>query len=296
MYKCRLAFAALAIFFTSCLSFAAEPDWKYVEARLQKAGFQRSFISALKPLYEPGHFQQVLELNLLLYLKRADYHGTQVTGDATENVRAFMKKNRDALLKAEKDHGVPGNVIASLLWMESRHGENLGRFHVPSVYLHLVQADRPPIVKLLQKNAKKFRRKITAKIRADIKKRTKKKSAWALGELKSLQKMYRRDKSLVGNLRGSFSGAFGMAQFLPSSYMHWARAFNKAKTPDLLRPEDAIYSVAFYLKDNGWRRAKKTHKKALLRYNNSHDYANAILKLAGKTDGVLKRLPTSQTP
>jgi membrane-bound lytic murein transglycosylase B len=44
--------------------------------------------------------------------------------------------------------------------------------------------------------------------------------------------------------------------------------------------------VAYYLKDNGWRKGRdKTFVKALMKYNNSMDYAQAILKLAGKVDG-----------
>jgi len=290
---------SILIFFISGLAAstgaAADPvpDWKYVEARLKKSGFQKKFIQSLKDTYEPASFHQVLELNVLLYLRKSDDHGVQLSQRAVDTVESFMKANRPSLLAAEKEHGVSSSVIASLLWLESRHGENQGRFHVPSVYVHLLQAPRPAVIAHLHKNAKKFTPKVSKKNLADITTRTKKKADWALAELKALQTVHGKDAKRVRELRGSFAGAFGIPQFLPSSYLRWARSHGKGATPDLTKPQDAILSVAYYLRDNGWKRGKeKTFKKALLRYNNSHDYANAILKLAGQVDGR----PEKRTP
>lgn len=272
----------------------AKADWGYVELVLKRNGFKDDFIRSLYQTYEPKSFQQVVELNVLLFLRKTDYHGSQVSTDAVETVKHFMEANRTALKSAEKQNGVSSSVIASLLWMESRHGVNQGKFHVPSVFIHLLQAPRPDVIEYLQANTGKFAPYVTPKERKKITERTKQKADWALAELKSLQKMHDRDKALVRNLRGSFAGAFGIPQFIPSSYVKWAKAAKKKSTPDLTRPPDAIHSVAFYLKDNGWKKGKeKTYEKALLRYNNSKDYANAILKLASQVDGKDKALKTA---
>ncbi|MBY0346075.1 MAG: hypothetical protein K2P98_04330, partial [Neisseriaceae bacterium] len=60
-------------------------------------------------------------------------------------------------------------------------------------------------------------------------------------------------------------------------------------------PADAICSVGSYLKKHGWRATRsKTHMAALMKYNNSRDYAEAILKLAEKTKNKTpKRLPSN---
>ncbi len=262
------------------------PDWSYVEARLKKAKFKKSFIKVLKETYEAKHFQQTLELNVLLFLRKHDDHGVQVSKDAAETVKTFMSANSKSLAAAEKEHGVSKSVIASLLWLESRHGVNQGRFHVASVYLHLLQAPRPEVVAHLKRAAHLFAPVISKKNLADIEKRTLKKQTWALEELAALQKMHAKDAKLMRGLRGSFAGAFGIPQFIPSSYLRWARSPNKSVSPDLNRAQDAIQSVAFYLKDNGWKTGlDKTFVKALLKYNNSTDYAQAILKLAEKVDG-----------
>jgi membrane-bound lytic murein transglycosylase B len=258
------------------------PDWAYSEQRLAHAGFKKPFIQALKAAYEPKDFRNVVELNVVLFLRKADYHGIQVTEEAAARVRKFMSDNEQALSRAEKEHGVPGNVIASLLWIESRFGQQTGRFHVPSVYVHLVQADRPLMLKHLRTDgARRFTERASPKDLAKIPERARRKAEWALGELRALQKMFEKDGPHALGLRGSFAGAFGIPQFLPSSYSRWAKAMDPGKTPDLQRPDDTIQSVAFYLKENGWRQSReKTHFQALLNYNNSRDYANAILTLA----------------
>jgi len=272
-----------------------KPDWKYVETQLNKAKFKKSFIKALKESYESQHFQQTVELNVLLFLRKRDDHGVQVSKDAVETVKAFMSAHRASLAAAEKQHGVSASVIASLLWLESRHGENRGRFHVPSVYLHLLQTPRPEVVAHLKRASHHFAPMITKKNLADIEARTLKKSAWALEELRALQKIYAKDAKLVRDLRGSFAGAFGIPQFIPSSYLRWARTQNKSVSPNLDRAQDAIQSVAYYLKDNGWRKGRdKSYVKALMKYNNSNDYAQAILKLSEKVDGKAPRKPAGE--
>lgn len=266
-----------------------EPDWSYVEKRLKKEGFKKNFISDLKIHYSPSRFEETIELNILLFLKKSNYHGVQVTESAVRAIESFMNRNRAVLKKAEKDHGVSSSVIASLLWMESRHGANRGEFHVASAYLHLLQSEKPANVIHLQRKASKFAGgPVSAGAKIEIKKRTERKAKWALGELKALQTMHARDARLVNELKGSFAGAFGMPQFIPSSYVTWAKPYKRGTVPDLMEGEDAIFSVANYLSKNGWRRhQKKTYVKALMRYNNSQDYALAILEMARRTDSRL---------
>jgi membrane-bound lytic murein transglycosylase B len=299
-----MVLALLSVFFISAAekpnSVVSVPkaDWPYVEKKLKKSGFKPSFVRALKKHYETKHFETVVKLNVLLFLVTSNYHGVQVSEEGVKNVRSFLAKNEKFFAQAEKEYGVSRHVIASLLWIETRHGENQGSFHVASSYLHLLQADRKPVIDFLQSKAADYNSKVTKKQRREIVTRTKTKGDWALKELQALQKLYFKNAKLATTLRGSFSGAFGLPQFLPSSYQHWARASQKKAVADLYKPSDAICSVANYLKQHGWKAAKnKTHLKALMKYNNSRDYAEAILKLAERSrekSKVFKRLPSSK--
>ena len=281
-------------------AFAQGPksDWSYVEKKLSKAGFQRAYIKALKKNYEPKHFETVVKLNLLLFLVKANYHKVQVTAEGEKNVASFLAKNEKAFTQAEKEFGVPRHVIASLLWIETRHGQNQGMFHVASAYIHLLQSERQVVKDFLQQKATDYTKHVSKKQRAEIVKRTKTKAEWALKELRSLQALYKKNSKLALKLRGSFSGAFGLPQFLPSSYEMYAKSCKPGKVADLYVAADAICSVGSYLKKHGWReKSSKTHLAALMKYNNSRDYAEAILKLADKTKNknkATKRLPSNQ--
>ncbi|MBX3023068.1 MAG: lytic murein transglycosylase [Bdellovibrionales bacterium] len=271
-------------------------DWSYVHKKLKAAGFKAKFITAMRKSYDPAEFTSVLELNTLLFLRKADYHSPQLSDQSVSDVRKFMQDNHATLQAAEKKYGVSPTVITSLIWMESRFGTNLGRFHVASVFLNLLQADRPEVLAHLKlEAAPRFTPKLTKKAAGDIVKKAKTKAKWAIAELKAIEKMYAQDKELVNGLKGSFAGAFGMPQFIPSSYVHYARAAKGKHAPDLTHPEDAIHSVAHYLKESGWRKSKAaSHEKALMRYNNSRDYARAILKLAERASETGKRLPAGK--
>lgn len=273
------------------------PNWTYVEKRLRQNGLSASFIKVLHRHYETKDFADVLELNCLLFLRTTDYHAPQVSPAAVDSMRDFMRRQRSSLTSAKKKYGVPGSVVAGLLWMESRYGDNPGRFHVASAYLHLVQATRAPVLAHLKKEAApRFTAHLSRAETRTLVKKAKQKSAWAIAELKALQTMYKRDHKLVIGLRGSFAGAFGMPQFIPSSYVHYARAApgSGKRAPDLYKVADAIHSVAYYLHASGWRQKRKSsHVKALLKYNNSRDYADAILKLARLAEAGDERAPAS---
>jgi membrane-bound lytic murein transglycosylase B len=293
----RLFIAVLLFALTPALSEAVEPDWSVVERKLSKAGFQPAFVQSLKGVYEPRDFKSVVELNTLLFLRTKNDHDGQANSDSAAQVRAFIEHHRTTLDQAQAQHGVSSSVVASLLYIESRYGQNPGRYHVPSIYAHLLQSDREDVIQHLGANgASRFTQaKLGKKELAKIRERAKKKSKWALDEMRAVEKMYNRNASLALNLRGSFAGAFGMPQFIPSSYNRWAKAADGKSAPDLLRPDDAIHSVAYYLRRNGWQPNKsKSRIKALMHYNNSRDYADAILKLADQAEGRSVASDTSE--
>ncbi len=208
-------------------------------------------------------------------------------------MRKFSTANKKSLAKATKTNRVPADVVSSLLWIESRHGRNTGDFHVPSVYLHLIQAPRTSVQNYLLSRTDKYATdKVTPAEEKRVVERTHQKAKWALEELRAIEKVYKWKWKMGRDFRGSFSGAFGIPQFLPSSYVKWARSTKPAAQPDLSAPADAIMSVAYYLKDHGWdNEESSTQFEALLKYNNSRDYANAILNLASRAS---ERKPASK--
>jgi membrane-bound lytic murein transglycosylase B len=85
-------------------------------------------------------------------------------------------------------------------------------------------------------------------------------------------------------IRGSPSGAFGLPQFLPTSYLRFAVDGNGDGLVSLYDPADAIASAANYLVSHGWRPAltRQQQRQVIWAYNHSAAYIDAVLFLADR--------------
>jgi membrane-bound lytic murein transglycosylase B len=116
--------------------------------------------------------------------------------------------------------------------------------------------------------------------------RCKQKSEWAASELKVLSSLHEKGKLNAFELRGSFAGAFGIPQFLPSSYEKYAVS-DFRKKPNLFLISDAILSVGNFLKQNGWKAdSADSQSSALYAYNRSKDYGAVIRQIAERLDEI----------
>ena len=110
--------------------------------------------------------------------------------------------------------------------------------------------------------------------------RAKYKTNWAIEQLQALEKLNKISPLPVNEIKGSWAGAFGMSQFLPSSYISWAVDGNNDGVINLFDKADAIFSVANYLSSNGWGKSDDKQRKAIWHYNHSSAYVDAVIKLS----------------
>ena len=135
----------------------------------------------------------------------------------------YWKKHAAALVRAYGQYGVPPEVVLGILGVETHFGRNRGSYRVIDA-LTTLTVDYPP-------RAEFFRRE--------------------LEEFLLLARELKRDPR---SLRGSYAGAIGIPQFIPSSYRRYAVDFDGDGRRDLIgNPSDAIGSVANFLKVHGWR-------------------------------------------
>ncbi|MCM0607055.1 MAG: lytic murein transglycosylase [Xanthomonadaceae bacterium] len=251
-------------------------------SKLKLAGVQQDFIDMI---FKSPRFKldsKYIKMSVLIFKLKSDY--TQfLQGYVVANGRLFLKKYRKVFAKVEKIYGVPKEVITALISVETRLGRNTGSENIASVFFSLAMADQEDICKSL-----------VAEVEDDMKpkipERCQRKADWARGEILSLQDMYIKRSIPVGQLSGSFAGAFGLPQFVPSSFMKWASPGPSNDRLDLYEADDAITSVANYLKVNGWTINTDEQRAALFHYNRSQDYGNTILQLAE----LLKAKPVSK--
>jgi len=196
----------------------------------------------------------------------------------------FWKDNRTLVRKGAKDGKVPLSVIVSIMFIETKLGRVMGDQLVFNVFWSLAVADNPEVMTEFLNQADVNN--------PDARKRLKKRSAWGRRELRELVNLAQDNKLEPLFLKGSWAGAFGLAQFLPSSYKNYSRDGNADGEIDLFTIEDATASIENYLRENGWRSngTRKQHKKVIMRYNNSSHYADCVLTLSDKLKARIKDL------
>lgn len=275
-----------------------QADAVWVEKELTRMGLSKAYVAESMKYYEPQSFDSTVTLNLLGFLRPAGEHMNRVNPEAVRETQSFVRDNQKSFDKAEQKYGVPANVISALLWIETRHGDNMGKFHINSVYLHLLQANqkrnRVLLTKLAFEKNKKEQRFTKKELRKLMAERTKKKSNWAREQILAMAAIRKKKHLDITSLRGSYAGAFGLSQFIPSSYLEYAKPSKAGTVAKLTEAPDAIMSVANYLHRSGWKNANPdSHVEALMKYNNSRDYADSILEISRQV--IAAQTPTVQT-
>ena len=134
----------------------------------------------------------------------------------------FMFEHNETLKKAYEQYGVPPEYITAIIGIESHYGKNRGLFYVFDSLTHLSFNNH---------KRKKFYQY----------------------QLQEFLRMCYREQVEPRAIKGSKSGAIGLAQFMPSNYKSLAVDFNNDGKIRISQPVDAIGSVANYFKENGWK-------------------------------------------
>lgn len=165
----------------------------------------------------------------------------------------FLKEKADILQKAEDKNDIPKELISALLGMESNYGmeSQKGTFYIFNVFVTQY---------LLFENRK------------DI----------AVRELAALYNFEKRSNRTTFYFIGSFAGACGWGQFIPSSLMNYfVDSNNIDENIDIYDLEDCIFSIENYLFNFGLNRENintpESMYKAIYAYNRSSTYVKAIL-------------------
>lgn len=248
------------------------------------AGLDSAFLNRVAGSFDAEFYDKAIRINLTNYSNVPDYSG-HYNRKSVKQVKAFMKENDSLLRAVQKKRGVSKEIISAILWIESRCGTTTGKFHVPSVFLSLLLADDSTSIQLSVANVTKGKTLDSLQMDSVYKQialRARNKSAWSIKQLQALEAIDKRGVMNVTTLKGSWAGAFGFPQFIPSSYNSWAVDGNGDGVIDLYTLPDAAHSIANYLRSNGWTSKKDGQRKAVHHYNNSDAYVNAVFTLAGK--------------
>jgi len=149
---------------------------------------------------------------------------------------AFWQANRETLARAEAEFGVPARIIVGIIGVETIYGQQMGNFRVIDA-LATLAFDFP-----------------AAHPRAAAR------QEFFTGELEQFLSWSARTGADPLEARGSYAGAMGMPQFMPSSIVKYAVDYDGDGRIDLWNsPADVIGSVANYFKAFNWQRGQPTH-------------------------------------
>jgi membrane-bound lytic murein transglycosylase B len=132
-----------------------------------------------------------------------------------------MQKHSETLARAERDYGVPPEIITAIIGVETNYGGYTGKASVLNS-LSTLAFEHP------------------------------RRSPFFTSELENYLLLVRERGWQADEKLGSYAGAMGLGQFMPSNYRTLAVDFNDDGIADLFNPVDAIGSVANYFKHHGW--------------------------------------------
>ena len=148
----------------------------------------------------------------------------------------FWRQHQATLARAEREYGVPAAIIVGIIGVETLYGQNTGNFRVVDALGTLA-----------------FHFPLAHPRAAD-------RQAFFRSELEQFLLLTSRSGADPLAIRGSYAGALGLPQFMPSSWAKFAVDFDGDGRIDLFgSPADAIGSVANYFKAFQWRTGMPTH-------------------------------------
>lgn len=175
-----------------------------------------------------------------------DYRKIFVTKKRIRQGVEFWVNNRETLDRAQRDYGVDPAIIVAILGVETYYGRLTGGYRVIDA-LSTLAFDYPP------------------------------RSKFFAGELKQFLLLSREQDKKANELTGSYAGAMGYGQFIPSSYRSYAVDYSGDGFADIWdNPVDAIGSVANYFSRHGWQAGQAVVVRARVGKDYVADHINDV--------------------
>lgn len=215
----------------------------FVKELVQSDHFDRAQLQAI--LTEASYQPHIIESMERPYEKKNwdVYRGLFLTQERLDKGLRFWQRNQKALAQVERDYGVPAEVIVAIVGIETFYGQRQGQYRVLDA-LTTLAFYYPPRAEYFKK------------------------------ELREFLLLCREQHISAMAYKGSYAGAIGVPQFMPSSYRSFAVGYQGRQYPNLISEDrDVIASVANYFKKHGWTTKQMVVEKALVANKALHEIA-----------------------
>lgn len=252
----------------SASNYSEQPQVRvFIDRMVSEHGFDRDELAAL--LDQAERREDILELMRKPAEKRLkwfEYRKIFLTQSRIDGGVTFWMENADLLKQASEELAVAPQIIVAIIGVETRYGSNTGRHRVLDA-LATLAFDYPP------------------------------RSQFFTGELEQFLILAREEDIDLLTTTGSYAGAMGYGQFIPSSYRNYAIDFDGDGKRDLWKNKaDIIGSVANYFREHGWTEGTPVAVLADVEGNDYHTVLdigykpNTVLD-AMRHDGITPRTP-----
>ena len=172
-----------------------------------------------------------------------------ITPSRIENGRALLTEHQAVLTQVSETYAVPPEYIVALWGIETSYGNNTGGFSIIDALATLAYDGR--------------------------------RSEYFGGELMNALRIIDADHIEAYDMQGSWAGAMGQCQFMPSSFLAYAVDYDGDGRRDIWNTQaDVFASIANYLSRSGWNGDRENNFNVLLKWNRSRYFATAVMKIA----------------
>lgn len=172
-----------------------------------------------------------------------------ISKDRIQTARKLYRQNKQILNSMHNEFGVAPEYIVALWGLESNFGQNTGGF---------------PVIQALATLAYEGRRR-----------------EFFEGELINAFKILQEGHIKQEEMKGSWAGAMGQSQFMPTSFYKYAVDYDGDGKKDIWgTKQDVFASIANYLRTEGWSDNKEDKEKTLMHWNRSTFFVTSVFKLA----------------
>jgi membrane-bound lytic murein transglycosylase B len=252
LFKAGVVMSLLVSPWTQAGDYSQNPKAQaFIDNVVSKHGFDRQQVQGL--IDQAQKKQSILDAIARPAEKTKEWHEYRdifVTPVRIKQGLAFWKEHEALLAEIEADFGVDAATIVSILGVETRFGRLRGGYRVLDA-LATLGFDYPPRAKFFA------------------------------GQFEQFLLMTKEQGLKPEDLTGSYAGAMGWGQFIPSSYRSFAIDYDGDKVADIWdNPRDAIASVANYFKKHGWKTGEPVVYPAKLAKNADTDLPNSSKQLS----------------
>jgi len=259
----------------------SELSRQFIEERLVDKGIDKSQARSLINDSRISAKPDIVIKNLFHSIPRGTEKQPEVIdidARSIKNGKIFIKENKNSLSSVEQRFGTSPQIITAILIVESKLGKYPMRYNVVTAYINLASLLDPDYLSEIQKIYSVEYPQLSDEYTIV---RAQRKAQWALDELYQLVSLANELKMDPLTIMGSFAGAIGPAQFIPSTFRTYGIDGDEDGIRNPFNMRDAKASIGHYLKSSGWSEdaSLETKRDAIWQYNHSRVYVNTIMLL-----------------